>query len=400
MLTKDLLINTKRAQRVYPKFLDPKDQKTSSLAKDILDLFGKYQKLPFIKLKEALSDLGQGQEKIKSGLEKLVLDKCEFTESSLPIEDLRWQAFAEAQRLRTEGKVTDIRDYLGAVGSSVDLSIQDLQSTLYSDLPDYRRISSLPTFGPIDLINRYNLAQVQGLVLRSSKTTVRIVESDIKTRRAIFRALKFHQLLVDDVESKTDELIFSLSGPLQIFSMAQAYGLKFANFLPYIIQLKKYQIDSDIKLGDKTYVLKLDQSSKLKSHYKPLKSFVPDELQSCLETFNSRNEKKYVAVTGDTLLNLGSQSYCFPDISITHEAKTEQTTHIELFHRWHYGQLKSRLETLRKHPLPSLKIGICKSIEKKAALSKLYDEFSFLKESSFEFRDFPTGKQIEKVLPH
>ena len=46
-------------------------------------------------------------------------------------------------------------------------------------------------------------------------------------------------------------------------------------------------------------------------------------------------------------LDLGGQTFLFPDLTFSNGS---QTVHLELFHKWHEGQLKDRLAFLAEHP--------------------------------------------------
>ena len=394
MLTKDLLISTKRSGRIYPKFLDPNDKVYLELAATMIGIFERYAGHPHYKIKELVSDVHSSSEKVKQGFEKLLVDGAEFTDEAASIEDFRWDVLKAAQTLREESSKVDIRDYLSAVAERFTTDIGDLQSKLYSDLPDYKRLQLKKPITALQLVERYNLAQVQGLVIRASRITITIRKVSLTLRRALFRALKFQQLLIDDVKETDTSLSFQLAGPLSIFSMAQTYGLKFANFLPYVVQLENYEIDATIKLADKSYALKIDQKSGLRSHYQPLKAYVPQELADCIQRFNDKYPD-YQAEPGNSLLDLGMKSYCFPDIEIRRKDSKSQPVYVELFHRWHFGQLEGRLASMaRSSSTLDLRIGMCRSIEKKAELAKLKEGSELLRDRGFDFKSFPTPKQL------
>ena len=398
MLTKDLLISTKRSGRLYPKFIDPKDKNLRDLADQLINLYKRMKGFPYGQVKEKIADIHAETDKVKQGFEKILTDLSELKDDAADIEEFRWEVLKHAQSLREDELDENIRDYLGKIAESYHMTIGDLQTALYSDLPDFRRLNFDESITAPELIGRYNLAQVQGLIIRATKVVVTIGDCTTAIKRALFRSLKFHQLLIDEVEEKGKDLTFTLSGPLSIFSMAQSYGLKFALFIPYLIQLPKFKIEAEIKLTDKHYLLKIDQKTKLQSHYKPLKSYVPQEVEELIKKFNDKYDG-YQAEVGSNLLDLGQKSYCFPDISISKKGDKADPIYIELFHRWHFGQLESRLRALEANPPKfALKIGMCRSIDKKAELKRLKSENAYLVENGFDFKAMPPPKQIYDTI--
>ena len=57
------------------------------------------------------------------------------------------------------------------------LDFQELKASMYSDLPEYKVVKSFESIEARDLINRYNCALVQGLLLHAHSLVVEIEES-------------------------------------------------------------------------------------------------------------------------------------------------------------------------------------------------------------------------------
>ena len=100
---------------------------------------------------------------------------------------------------------------------------------------------------------------------------------------------------------------------------------------------------------------------------------------------------------GEDFFHLDKQNYCFPDLSFLNKEKNLKI-HLEIFHRWHSGQLQKRLQFMKDTQPKNLIIGICNSLAKNKEIKKLLDDVVVLKKHTFTFSDFPTSNKITKIL--
>lgn len=396
MLTKDLLINRKRLGVVTPFALrtEPGVLKLcEELIKAYSSGYGKTVQL----LKERTSEIEFDNVKVQAGLEKILSDMCKFSDADATIASQRWSVLNCAQEIRNKGlQGIDWGQYQTMVSEQQQRTVENIEQTLYSDLAEFRLLTHPPEVDATWLIHRYNVAQVQGLILRSKLIQIELPKVSLAEKRALFRTIKFHQLMVANVVDNPGQLSFELSGPLTILESAQTYGVKIANFFPYLVQLPQYSLSADLTLNDREVTMTIDQKSGLHSHYKPMKAYVPKELVTCLGKFNDKY-KPLKASISDSFLNLGEGSYCFPDIALTGDTKDDPVK-VELFHRWHCHQLQARLATLGRRPVNSLKIGVCKSIRKRKEFGKILDNDPWFAKHGFEFREFPTPRQLANLV--
>src|SRR5206468_545270 len=97
------------------------------------------------------------------------------------------------------------------------------------------------------LLHRLNCAQVQGLLIYALDVRVTMVGSSLAERRRFFRCLKFQRLL-SEIQEQEGAFSVSLSGPLRLFQNTQSYGIRLANFFPYILQMPKWELEAEVKL--------------------------------------------------------------------------------------------------------------------------------------------------------
>ena len=142
--------------------------------------------------------------------------------------------------------------------------------------------------------------------------------------------------------------------------------------------------------------LKLDESSGLVSHYSNFTAYQPEEIRMFTELF--RNSK-----TGWTLddapgwIPLGGQALLFPDFIFRSESGREFP--MELFHRWHAGQLEQRLRWCEENPERGLLLGVDRALLKKdGVLKERLEASDYFKSHGFLFRDFPGVEKVSDLL--
>lgn len=398
MLTKDLIECFRRGDRIYPKFVSPHDIDAINLAKELIKHFQEITCKSREDIEDQLEQVFFKKNKLKAGFVKLLFDRCEFEEDDEAVQEFRWNVLKVAESLRIKGnKNLGIDEYQKRLSSSFNMSFDSFQEKLYSDLPELQKIKSFEPVSPEDLIHRYNAALIQGLLIHAKYLAIDIEKADLLEKRSFFRCLKFHQLLAEVQEGPSNNAFkVSLTGPLSIFTNAQTYGIKLANFFPYVLQLQRWQCQADIEWGRKTYSLNLNEQIEIKSHYKQFSGYVPKEMSLVIDGFNKMSQDIQIELGGE-FVNVGRESYVFSDLTITRKSKSKRIF-IELFHRWHTGQLKSRLQMLEQNPIEDLRIGVCKSILKDNDIKHIVENSAWFKRYGFLFNDFPTPRQISSSI--
>ena len=96
------------------------------------------------------------------------------------------------------------------------------------------------------------------------------------------------------------------------------------------------------------------------------------------------------------LFDVGRESYCFPDLAISHQ--DGRRAHVELFHKWHAGQLLGRLAALDRHGDVPLVVGVAKTLAKAKGVDQALTTSRHFAKWGFLFSDFPTPKALVPVL--
>lgn len=395
MLTKDLLNYRIRNDKISPSLVDPREPGLLQVARDMVALFADSSGKTLAELEELMDEAPWSVHPRRAALAKLLTDRCDEEDDDGAVAAQRWNVLkaAEEQRGRKAFGTS-----AAAFAESLALSLQKdpatLKDELYADLPEYRRLKDFAKIEPEALLHRLNCAEVQGLLLHAQEVRLTLVCSLVERRR-FFRLLKFQQLLAE-VEEDDGALSVSLSGPLRIFQNSQSYGLRLANFFPYVLQLPRWELTAAIKLNGRELSLALDHRAGIKSHYREHTPYLPKELTAFIASFNARSSD-WQAELGDDYLHLGRQSYCFPDVSF--KAKDGRVYHIELFHRWHKGQLAQRLAALAASDNQTLLLGVADEVYKDAKVQESLTQSACFAKRGLVFKNFPTPKALLGLLP-
>ncbi|MBF0440989.1 MAG: DUF790 family protein [Oligoflexales bacterium] len=402
MLTKDLLRYKIRGKNIFPLFIDPNKLSIRDLAGNLHKIYEKSIGLNEKELSEIIDESQFSGGDLLPAFKKLLDDRCEFEEDAGTIEAFRKNLIFESQRLRKEKvfeKYGDFQDYF-AVNQKLDFLT--IREKIYSDLPEYRRILNFNGFGAEILPHRYNCALIQGLLLRAKNLRIFIEGTTVTQRRFFFNMLKFNRLFADILENR-NEVDFSveISGPLAIFDLSKAYGIRLANFFPYILHLAKWRIEAEVDWSLKKYVLDVSSDRiEIKSHYSKKEFYIPEEFGYFIESFNKISEQYSAGWSvkyGEGIVNFGGGFYIIPDFTFQ---RGGSIVHMELFHRWHANQLAGRLKKLAKEPINNngLVIGICKSLKNSHECTEMAGEAEGLGAKVFWFNNMPTPKVVLSKL--
>jgi predicted nuclease of restriction endonuclease-like RecB superfamily len=375
----------------------PDDAAALATGRELVALFESgTDKMTVGELEEAI-DQSSATGPLVAPLSKLLFDGCDEEQPSDELESVRWNALLAAEALRRSEAPATAEAFQVQLGQRLARDFESVRSSLYADLPAYRRVTGFKTTTAEALIARYNVAQIQGLLLRARKMTVKVKQATLGERRELFRQVKFHRLMVDVLQPGTDGgvLELELGGPLSLFEQASSYGLRLASFFPHVLHLPQFEVTAEVHIKRKDLTLKVDQKLGLKSHYTKQTRHVPEELTAFVETFNARSKTWQVA-PGAEFVHIGRQSYCFPDLTIT--GTQGERRHVELFHKWHAGQLAGRLQAVAAGGVSDLLIGVAKGLAQREEVAAALAGSGWFAKFGFVFSEFPTPRTLLAAL--
>src|SRR5262249_28985746 len=140
------------------------------------------------------------------------------------------------------------------------------------------------------LLQRYNVALAQSVLLRSTHVQVTIHNEPPQRFRQLLRMVKFHRLVCEVRRKSPESIELSLDGPLSLFSATQKYGLQLALFLPAVLLCRDFELRGDLRWGPQrrpaTYTL--GPGDGLVSHLTDTGMYVPPELAMFTELFRKK----------------------------------------------------------------------------------------------------------------
>lgn len=394
MLNKEHLRLHRRGDRALPLFADTADPELTASAESVLAIFRSCAAARSTRgeLMEQLSTLSAAGDKMDAFI-KLAEGLCTFSSSAeMDHPALRSALFtAASQAMAHAATPEDLRRILSEKAGFAAF----LQQDIYGDLPENQQLTAFRDLSGKELLERYNVSQVQGLLMTAGNLQIRIPRPDPAELRRLFKYLKFFRLLAE-IRQEKEDFYLSISGPLAIFANTRKYAVQLAAFFPAVLLLKKWQLKAEIQWKNRLLQLHLDEKSQLRSHYRNFSAYVPEEIAMFHRLF--REKIRDWSIVGETpvLAGKGGSAF-FPDLSFRENAG-DKVVHLELFHRWHKQQLENRLADLACQPELPLLLGVDRSIADENTLEPFFVRHPDLKGRLFLFRDFPGVDRVAKLL--
>lgn len=256
--------------------------------------------------------------------------------SKLPPEQIRRTVFALAvDRPRSEA--------LEEASRELGLTPPDIEAFLFADREGARVLvppGDAPT--PAELVERYNLALAQALLMRSFEVVAQIRAN---ARRVVGYA-KLHGLMAT-FESHDEGTKITLSGPLALFHETTKYGRALAGFLPALAVTPGWSLEARILLQGRRNELALDATAPLpRTHALPASS--DSEVERRLAADLRRLASGWELAREDTVVRVGRRLF-YPDFTLI---GARGRVLVEVVGYWTPEYLASKLEALRAVEAP------------------------------------------------
>lgn len=356
MLTGKMVRVRHAKNKLVPLYVEARDESLVALAEQLLRAYRTAPGRTRGEIEEDFSDLiPEGPRGLlPAGLAKLLEDRCEFeVAADHPPAELREAVFKAAAAARTESanamQPFDRAAVMRAAAEELSLALtpEQLDRSLFADLKDEQRVISFDDITADQLLNRYNVALAQSVLLRCTLMEVRVYAETPARFRQLFRAVKFHRLICTIQETPGNSYKLTLDGPLSLFSSTNKYGLQLALFLPTLLHCKAFDLRANIRWGadrkEKTF--QLSGLDGLKSHTADFGVYTPPELQMFADTFSTK-VKGWTLDTDPHPILLPTSTWV-PDFKLTH-AKTGKEVYVEVFGFWRKGDIETHYKNLSK----------------------------------------------------
>jgi predicted nuclease of restriction endonuclease-like RecB superfamily len=397
MLTADLVDARVYRGVVKPRYVDPADEAALEIAAAVIATFEANRGEKLRRLREELAPIaGTGQEnRFRQALEKLLLDRCDLAaNSALEPEPLRGRVFGlAAKRWKEAGPHgIDSAAVICEVAAELGVEPQAVKDSLFADLAAEQVVRGFEAPTPRQLLERYDVALAQAILLRATSLEIVLPPQDVATYRALFRAIRFHQLLFEVEGEASRGYRIKLDGPLSLFSSATRYGVQMANFLPSLLHAREFALAADVAFGPQRRSCRflLSHEDGLLPERRQLGGHRPEEMDWFVAQF-AKLEAGWRVSTEPELLDLGGRGVLVPDYVFTHE-RSGLVVHMEVFGYWRRGGLEARLELLRNLRIRDVILAVGRDLRADESKS------SELPAELYVFRSVPIAREVAEVL--
>jgi predicted nuclease of restriction endonuclease-like RecB superfamily len=408
MLTSNLVRVRQVRQQIVPGYLDADDPTWIEAAERLIGLFRDNVHRSRGELENEIEEIfgDAPAQQIHRGLAKLLEDRCEFavTADHSP-EEVRALVFRLAtehrQRLGAAKFVDDglskrqlpqfeRLDVLNEAASLQNCDVKAIEHALFADLHASQQLVSFKDISPQRLLQRYNVALAQAVLLRAASVEVVIRRESPQRYRQLLRQIKFHRLMCD-VEVVTDGVWrLRLDGPLSLFVSTQRYGLQLALFLPTLLLCSDFELQAELRWGPRRTAKKfcLDAQQGLISHHLDTGSYVPTELEMFAQMFRKKITDWDLGEATE-LVPLGNHIWV-PDFRLVHR-QTGQVVYLDILGFWRRASAHRHLERLRRHaPTPFL-LAVSDQLNVEEA------EVEGLPAELYRFRQMPLAEEVARL---
>ncbi len=197
---------------------------------------------------------------------------------------------------------------------------------------------------PERLLDRYNVALAQAILLRCTAMEVRIWGETPARFRQLFRAVKFHRLICTIHETAGNSYTLKLDGPLSLFSSTQKYGLQLALFLPALLHCKAFDLKASVRWGTRTQGKATSPSRPPTACARTSRTSASTRRPSCRcsPTAFAAKVKGWVIAADPHPITLADGVWV-PDFKLTHPAKGKEVF-VEVFGFWRKGDIETTLQ--------------------------------------------------------
>jgi predicted nuclease of restriction endonuclease-like RecB superfamily len=354
MLPSELLFASRRSGQIYPRFLKPEQEVWAAA---VLNLLNDHLRRSRGEVQQALRALeGDSPDyRIVRGFAHLALAETTFSLAlpDLEPEALRKEVFSLATAQNGYGEA-QAGWVLRELAAKYRLEAEVIREALYADLPERHILVTLPDFTPASLLDRYNLAQAQGLLYSAQCLRLTAHRNVPGEYRRLFRQLKFHGLMYAVEGNLEDGYQIYVDGPASLFKLTRKYGINMAAFLPALLHVSRWEMEAVLCKDGREVIYSLNSQAPLHSHYAK-----PPAYDSLLErSFAERWAKldtPWVLEREVEIVDLKGTVFV-PDFALRHP--DGRVVHIEIVGFWHPDYLRRKLDKVKRADMANLLLAV------------------------------------------
>jgi predicted nuclease of restriction endonuclease-like RecB superfamily len=328
---------------------------------------------------------------VHQGLAKLLEDRCEFeVVAGQPPEQLREAVFALASQQRKETRGIDRQAVLTEAGTRLGLTADAVEQGLFADLKTEQRLIRFSDISPVRLLERYNVALAQAVLLRSVAIHITVRHEPPARYRQLFRNIKFRRLVCEAEAIRPESYKLHLDGPLSLFSATQKYGLQLALFLPELLLCRDFELQADLRWGPRRQEKKFTLTAEdgLVSHDPDRGMYIPPEIGMFVELFRKKIDGWEISEETE-LVPLGNTLWA-PDFRLS-ERFTGRIVYLDVLGFWRRSSVESHLRKLQAHA----KVPFVLAISEQMRVDE--SELEGLPAEIYRFRQMPLPEEIARL---
>ena len=354
MLTADLVRARWTRDGLQLRWADPDDPEVMTLAQELIAIFEAHDQRPRWALDDAVADhIGDATDfMLRRGLVKLLTDRSTFeAQAAVEPAEVRRAVFAAATARWPVGEaadehLTDRAEVLAEVAEALGVTAAEVDAALYADLKREELLVAFEAQAPRQLIERYNLALAQAVLLRAREVVVELHDPAPKRARQLFRIVKFHRLMHRAERIETGWRL-TLDGPLSLFRQTQRYGLQLALFLPALCHCKAWSLRAEVAWGPqrKLVPFALDHEAGLVTHTREKATWESEEERHFKKGW-AKLDTPWKLRRATEIIDLDGRGVLVPAYVLRHADGRRVLLEIVWF--WQRRSFQARLELLRE----------------------------------------------------
>jgi len=351
VLTTDLVKVRRRQGRIVPLWLKGRQAAVwEPIAEALIDVFSRCEGMTRSQLGEAVEAvIADAGDKVRAdGLVKLLEDGCEIDASvGSSAESVREEVFRAAAAQRRGLGIRDDFDREGVVAACaarLGRSAEEVERSLFEDLPGAQVIRGWKKTSATSLLQRYDLALAQGVLLRAVHVCIELEPASGPRLRDVFRMIKFCRLMHTVREREGGGWVVELDGPMSLFEATQRYGVQLAMFLPTLVAGDGWKLRAEVLWGRDRQRLQFELSDGeglVSTRSAPSE---PEEVEALVRGFG-RLDTGWEVRQEARVFHLKGRGVFVPDLVFEHGA-TGQRVYLEVFGYWSREAVFKRLELL------------------------------------------------------
>jgi len=280
------------------------------------------------------------ERRILQGLSKLVEESSEFEQpEGGEAAETRSQVFLAAQAARVEGHFERER-VLGEVAAARGIDAAALEAALYADLRGAHRLVRCDAPAPEVLVERYERAQVQAILLRAVRVVCNVRCSSAAHYRELFHKLKFRRLMHRIAALPAGGYRLEIDGPFSLFQSVSKYGMELALMLPVLESCDELDLVADVRWAERSGILEFRHHAG--GGAVPVIDGLRDEVRGLCDAL-SAPETGWSAEPAERILNLPGLGVCVPDLALKRRHDGAEVL-VELLGYWSRASVWKRVE--------------------------------------------------------